>query len=414
MKMKQDRQLKQCGKRIYLLYLILCTLWPWSIMIYLFICGQTMWPRISKALSRSSLVPLLLPEVRESDFEKTSQSLEGCLSLYTNIHIHIHIHASCAQTSGNPLWHPKNPTQNITKDCKNPSFKWLFFLLALALGSLGRGCHTWQIQFSVFNSRKPKLDAHVAKMGLHQYCKWREILSRRTFCILSGVVWIINWELRNTKTTDPDSWCTVVLYHPPDHPNCGPNHWPRRGLGNCLFLTEDTKSGKFHISSRTPSTGERVTDHSDHQTIFLPCRKGLLGFIGLYPAPESWISTGILSGLGYVMKDGSHGQIFIQVLTFRKYGITKSPELTDLQICPPCSPPYDVADTKLPHQIGRQNAFVCRCCCRGGILERLTTPLTPSCMSLSCGGDSVLATHLQENAWKKSTPISTIPILQLG
>ena len=140
-------------------------------MIYLFICGQTMWPRISKALSRSSLVPLLLPEVRESDFEKTSQSLEGCLSLYTNIHIHIHIHASCAQTSGNPLWHPKNPTQNITKDCKNPSFKWLFFLLALALGSLGRGCHTWQIQFSVFNSRKPKLDAHVAKMGLHQYCK---------------------------------------------------------------------------------------------------------------------------------------------------------------------------------------------------------------------------------------------------
>lgn len=83
MKMKQDRQLKPCGKRIYLLYLILCTLWPWSIMIYLFICGQTMWPRISKALSRSSLVPLLLPEVRESDFEKTSQSLEGCLSIYT-------------------------------------------------------------------------------------------------------------------------------------------------------------------------------------------------------------------------------------------------------------------------------------------------------------------------------------------
>ena len=89
--MKQDRQLKQCGKRIYLLYLILCTLWPWSIMIYLFICGQ-MWPRISKALSRSSLVPLLLPEVRESDFEKTTQSLEGCLSLYTNIHTNIHIH----------------------------------------------------------------------------------------------------------------------------------------------------------------------------------------------------------------------------------------------------------------------------------------------------------------------------------
>lgn len=145
-----------------------------------------MWPRISKALPRSSLVPLLLPEVPESDFEKTSQSLERCLSL---------IYAS---------WHPKNPTQNIIKDCKILSSKWLFFLLALALGSL-RGCprgENWIA--SILQVKRNPVQTDI----LH----------------LSGVVWIINRELRNTKTTDPDSWCTVVLYHPPDHPNCGPNH----------------------------------------------------------------------------------------------------------------------------------------------------------------------------------------------
>ena len=89
---------------------------------------------MTKAVSKSSLVSLLLPEVAESHIEKTSQSLAGSLYILCP-------NRESSLASKEPY------TKYYKKKCKIISFKWLFFLLALALGSLGRGCHMWQILF---------------------------------------------------------------------------------------------------------------------------------------------------------------------------------------------------------------------------------------------------------------------------
>ncbi len=171
-------------------------------------------------------------------------------------------------------------------------------LLSLGFGAWVLGSRLSHVANSVFNSLKPKLDAHVAKIGIASILQVTRNPVQTDILHLSGVVWIINWE-----TIERQPGLSSCITHPITQ-TAALTTDPDAVLATASsYQTEDTKSSEFHISSPTPSTGERVTDH---QTIFLPCRKGLLGFIGLYPAPESWISTGILSGLGCVMLGGSH------------------------------------------------------------------------------------------------------------